>query len=267
MSRGDESVPGGPSDAGAKGLADEGLSLPAYVRGHAATSLMGVATVALVWPLLRLTGMQGQLAGLLAAMAACAVCAMGLVNYFRARAWCREFMRVTAEPARALALATEMRAPDGAEARIAYEALCAVRAQAAREIGESHRREREHREYVETWVHEVKTPLVAARLMLGNAEEEAPVGLAAELDRVDALVEQALFFARSTCVEKDFRVRACDVSVLVREAVKSRASSGVFSVQPTIPLPVRVTVSVSPVAVQLPLSSSACRLTTLALRM
>ena len=210
-------------DGGGEGPACEGLSLAAYVRGHAATTLAGAAAVALVWPLLRLTGMQGQLAGLLAIMAACAMCALGLINYFRARAWCREFMLVTEEPDRALALASEMRVPDGAEARIAYEALCALRAQAAREVGESRRREREHREYVETWVHEVKTPLAAVRLMVANAGEAAPAGLSAELDRVDALVEQALFFARSTCVEKDFRVRACDVGALVREAVKSRA--------------------------------------------
>lgn len=210
-------------EAGGEGPATGNLSLASYVRGHAATTLMGAASVALVWPLLRLTGMQGQLAWLFTAMAACAACAMGLVNYVRARSWCQEFARLSAQPECSLALAGEMAAPDAVEARVAYEALCAVRAQAAREVGESRRREREHREYVETWVHEVKTPLAAARLMVGNAEGAAPTGLSAELDRVDALVEQALFFARSTCVEKDFRVRTCDVRALVHEAVKSRA--------------------------------------------
>ena len=92
-------------------------------------------------------------------------------------------------------------------------------------MGESQRREREHREYVETWVHEIKTPLAAARLIIDNEDGRVPRSLTTELDRVDALVEQAWFFARSSCVEKDFRIRSCEASALVRDALKSRAAA------------------------------------------
>ena len=202
-----------------------GLSLAAYLRSHAATVLMGIAALVFLWPLLRLTGMTSELAMLFVVLAALVFGAMGLVNYLRTRAWCRVFQEIAAEPDRALARASEMDEPDGAEARVAYEALEALRVQAAHEVGESQRREREHREYVETWVHEVKTPLAAARLIIDNEEGRVPHGLATELDRVDALVEQALFFARSSCVEKDLRIRSCEMSTLVREALKSRAQA------------------------------------------
>ena len=202
-----------------------GLSLVAYLRGHAATVLVGIAALAFLWPLLRLTGMTGQLAALFVVLSALVLGVMGLINYLRTRSWCQAFQEIADEPDRALARASEMGEPDGTEARVAYEALEALRVQAAHEVGESQRREREHREYVETWVHEVKTPLAAARLIIDNEDGRVPRSLAAELDRVDTLVEQALFFARSSCVEKDFRIRSCEMSTLVREALKSRAQA------------------------------------------
>lgn len=105
--------------------------------------------------------------------------------------------------------------PDGAEARAAYEALETLRVQAAHEWGESQRREREH---ASTWKHGLgKTPLAAARLVVDNEDGRVPRSLTTELNRVDAL-EQALFFARSSCVEKDFRIRSCEASTLVRDA-------------------------------------------------
>ena len=203
----------------------DGLSLVAYLRGHVATMLMGIAALVFLWPLLRLTGMTSELAMLFVVLAALVFGAMGLVNYLRSRAWCQAFQEIADEPDRALARASEMSEPDGAEARVAYEALEALRVQAAHEVGESQRREREHREYVETWVHEVKTPLAAARLIIDNENGRVPRGLATEVDRVDALVEQALFFARSSCVDKDLRIRSCEMSALVREALKSRAQA------------------------------------------
>ena len=127
-----------------------GLSLAAYLRGHAATVLVGIAVLAFVWPLLRLTGMTGQLAALFVVLLALVLGSMGLINYLRARSWCQAFQDIADEPDRALALASEMGEPDGAEARAAYEALETLRVQAAHEVGESQRREREHREYVET---------------------------------------------------------------------------------------------------------------------
>lgn len=206
-------------------MRSSGLSLGAYVRGHVATLLIGVTAVASLWPLLRLTGMSCQLALLFCGMAASVFAVAGAVNYLKARSWCRQFAELAAQPDMALSLAGELRMPDAAEGRLPYEALVALRSQAAREVGRAQRRETEHREYVETWVHEIKTPLAACRLMLDNAPDAVPVGFRAELDRIDSLVEQALFFARSSCVEKDFRVRACDGGDVVRQALRSRASA------------------------------------------
>lgn len=56
------------------------------------------------------------------------------------------------------------------------------------------------REYIELWIHEVKTPLAALSLMnLGPRASE-------QLQRLDDFVEQVLFFARAENAEQDYQI-------------------------------------------------------------
>ncbi len=77
-----------------------------------------------------------------------------------------------------------------------------------------------HREYVEGWVHEVKAPLAAARLL---AEACGGEGLVSELDDVERLVEQALFYARSSAVEKDYFIRETSLEEPVKAVLRRHA--------------------------------------------
>lgn len=100
------------------------------------------------------------------------------------------------------------------------------------------RNAREYKEYVEMWVHEVKVPLTAMRLLCARHEEEC-VGqmetgcvqqkeswgsrMEANLDRIEAYMEQALYYARSTSLEKDFFVKRLSLEELVSGALKEYA--------------------------------------------
>lgn len=79
----------------------------------------------------------------------------------------------------------------------------------------------EYREYVEMWVHEVKTPITSAHLMVENDKNITTLRIDDELHKIERFVEQALFYARSTTLEKDFKVEKTTLKVLVHEAVKS----------------------------------------------
>lgn len=61
----------------------------------------------------------------------------------------------------------------------------------------------EYKEYIELWVHEIKTPLSALKLMLENNGLKESVK---ELERVNYYVDQALFYARSSNVDKDYLI-------------------------------------------------------------
>lgn len=199
------------------------MSVWAYLRGHVLAVAIALLTVGLLWPMLRLVGLGGELVTLIVLCVALALLAMGIANYLHTRAWCRRFAEVARAGGDAPELALSMEEPDAPEAQVVFEALQAVATEANARVSDSRLREREHREFVETWVHEVKTPLAAIDLMLENLDDARLAPLARELDRVGSLVEQALFFARSSSVENDYLVRTCTLETLVREVVKSRA--------------------------------------------
>ncbi len=125
--------------------------------------------------------------------------------------------------------------PDYPEGRLAYEALSAVSKAANDDVSEYRRQAQDYREYVETWVHEAKSPLAAAHLMLENLMESLPAdetgevllekteALGEELDRVEGFIEQALFFARSESLDRDYLIRPYSLQKLVGDAVRANA--------------------------------------------
>ena len=55
---------------------------------------------------------------------------------------------------------------------------------------------REYREYLDSWVHEIKTPITSARLIVENEKNPTTLRIDDELRKIDAYVEQVLYYAR-----------------------------------------------------------------------
>ncbi|MCM1045088.1 MAG: sensor histidine kinase [Candidatus Gastranaerophilales bacterium] len=88
-------------------------------------------------------------------------------------------------------------------------------------ISEADAANHEYREYIEMWIHEVKTPITSARLIVENDKNETTLRIDNELSKIGHFVEQALFYARSTTLEKDFKLEKITLRELVQEALKS----------------------------------------------
>ena len=80
---------------------------------------------------------------------------------------------------------------------------------------------REYREYVESWVHEIKTPITAATLICRNMGGENKDKLLRELGQIEAHVERALFYARAESPEMDCLIRQCSLHQSVSDAIKN----------------------------------------------
>lgn len=111
--------------------------------------------------------------------------------------------------------------PSFTEGKIALELARAITEKASRELGELRTQSREHMQYTELWVHEAKTPLAAARLLLDKMHGEDASTLKLELERVENLVEQALFAARSDTLVNDYLIREIMLADVVSEACKA----------------------------------------------
>ena len=86
-------------------------------------------------------------------------------------------------------------------------------------VSDARAAQREYRDYVESWVHEIKTPITAAGLICRSAEPSLRQKLSQELAQIDAHVERALFYARAESPEKDFIVRRSSLSEIAATAI------------------------------------------------
>lgn len=93
------------------------------------------------------------------------------------------------------------------------------------EIGKYKISSDDYKEYIETWVHEIKTPLAASKLIIENNENEVTLSLAEELSKVDEFVEQALFYARSHHLERDYNIKSVELKQLIQAVLKRYAKT------------------------------------------
>ena len=88
-------------------------------------------------------------------------------------------------------------------------------------VSDARAAQREYREYIEQWVHEIKTPITAAKLICQNIDSDARRKLSAELAQIDAHVERALFYARTENPEKDFIISKTELSAICGGAIQT----------------------------------------------
>ena len=73
-------------------------------------------------------------------------------------------------------------------------------------------------DYVERWVHEIKTPLTACSLILANGGDTAK--LRRELRRADNLTDTILTYAKLRTVEKDTQITLADLRTVCDQAIR-----------------------------------------------
>lgn len=66
-------------------------------------------------------------------------------------------------------------------------------------ISNIEKNERDYEEYIESFAHEIKTPIAAISLYAENKEDET---LKYEIRKIEEYVEQILYYARSDTAEK-----------------------------------------------------------------
>jgi signal transduction histidine kinase len=143
-----------------------------------------------------------------------------LIDYFDKQRYYARLLDAMAHLDRKHLLLEIIDPPETPEGYIWYEVLGAATKSMNDALARSSHDARAYREYVELWVHEIKTPLAGLKLSLENSRHKA---LLAEVDKIEGLVEQALFYARSGSVSNDYSVRLLKLSEPVSLALKTDA--------------------------------------------
>ena len=83
----------------------------------------------------------------------------------------------------------------------------------------------EYKEYIELWINEVKIPIAASKMVIENNKNATTKSIDEELDKVENYIEQALFYARSNTVEKDYYIKRVSLKEIVNESIKKNKNS------------------------------------------
>ena len=120
---------------------------------------------------------------------------------------------------------TAERLPESADAlEEAYQALFkeALRNKALA-LDARDQRERAMTDYYTLWVHQIKTPISAMRLLLQGKDTDLSRELEVQLFRINQYVEMVLAYLRLGSESRDFVLRPCRVEAVVRQSVKKFA--------------------------------------------
>lgn len=81
----------------------------------------------------------------------------------------------------------------------------------------------DYTEFLESWVHEIKTPIAAARLAAANNPNQTTDSIQKDLADIERYVQNVLFYARSSIVEKDYMIRPATLENLVKRALRENS--------------------------------------------
>ena len=112
-----------------------------------------------------------------------------------------------------------MQEPERADEQVFYQIMKMSEKSMLERIGQIQRERQEYKEYIEQWIHEVKTPITAMKLICENNRCSFTRDLMAELENINRFTEQALYYARSEHTEKDYSVREIRLSDVVHGAI------------------------------------------------
>lgn len=92
------------------------------------------------------------------------------------------------------------------------------------DISDAVRNVTEYKEYIELWVHEIKTPIATCKLLIENNENEITQSIEEEISKVENYIEQVLFYARSNVVEKDYLIKEINLKDSINSIIRKNAN-------------------------------------------
>lgn len=87
-------------------------------------------------------------------------------------------------------------------------------------------------EFITSWVHEVKTPIAACRLVIedraGKPLGETFESIEEELDKIETHVERALYYSKIDAFSKDYLISERNLNYLVKTVIKKNAKTFIY---------------------------------------
>ncbi|ALS02995.1 histidine kinase [Enterococcus silesiacus] len=88
--------------------------------------------------------------------------------------------------------------------------------------------QQDQKDYIDSWVHEIKVPLAAVNLILQSIEDDIPEQkyylVENELSKIDEYVEQVLYYARLDSFSRDYLIQEYSLKDIVQSVIRTQGN-------------------------------------------
>ena len=109
--------------------------------------------------------------------------------------------------------------PEFSEGKILKEVLEETGKSMLENVNKYKRSGEDYKEYIELWIHEIKIPIATSKMIIENNKTKITQSINEELDKIENYIEQALYYARSNTVEKDYIIKKVNLKEIVNNSI------------------------------------------------
>lgn len=144
-----------------------------------------------------------------------------IIDYFKKKSFYNEILEITQKLDKKYLLPELIKKPSFYEGEIMYEIIKETNRSMHENVSYYKNMQEEYRDYIEAWVHEIKTPIALTKLFGENNEDSKTKNIIlSEMKKIEGYVDQALYYARSTAVDKDYIVKEFEISDVLKKVIR-----------------------------------------------
>ena len=141
------------------------------------------------------------------------------ISYYKKKRFYEKVLKILEEMDKKYLLPEMIDAPDFLEGKILKRVIEDMGKAMTEHVNEYKFLTEDYKEYIELWIHEVKIPIATSKMIIENNKNEVTKNIDEELDKIDDYTEQALFYARSNTVNKDYIIKKIKLEKIVNMAL------------------------------------------------
>ncbi len=143
-----------------------------------------------------------------------------LVEYFIKRRYYANLKNILDDLDEKYLITELIKAPEFIEGKILKQTLEEIDKSMTENVNKYKYLQEDYKEYIELWIHEIKMPIATSKMIIENNKNTITKSINEELDKVENYIEQALFYARSNTVEKDYYIKKSRLKDIVNDSIK-----------------------------------------------
>lgn len=146
-------------------------------------------------------------------------CAGFIISYLKSNKYLKDIDKMMDNLTEKYLITEIMPKPSRAERLACYRILKKANKSMLENISIIKQQQKDYKEYIESWVHEIKIPITSVKLLCENNKSDITTKIDEEIEEINNFVEQALFYARMDQVSNDFMIKNINLNNVIKNVL------------------------------------------------